>query len=139
MSARQVASTPPTPHEPATTSTARSAAVSPSPLAGLLPSGQGHGLERLGDDRPARHRGSSGPPGGHLRRAVVDRQVDVDATMHPEGVDAEVGDEVDGRDGETAAGSQPAEAEGGQRIGGHDHAGSRLTHPTQHPPSGQQP
>ena len=95
-------------------------------MTGQLPGGQGSGLEGVGHDRSARHGGPAGPTGGHGRGSVVDGQVDVDAPMHPQGMDAEVGDEVDGRNAEASGGPQPAEAEGGQRIGGHDHVRARL-------------
>jgi hypothetical protein len=109
-----VARTSPTPQDPATTSTARSAGAEAErgPCRGSVR--QAAGIERLGGhDRTARYGGAAGAVGSHLGRPVVDGQVQVDPVVDPQRVDAEVGDEVDSgmvrrRD------PQPAEAKGGQ-------------------------
>ena len=74
-----------------------------------------------GRPRPGRRRSTAAgvPPGG-VGRVPVDGQVEIDALVDPQRVDAEVGDEVDRRDPEPARGPEPPEAERREGVGGHD-------------------
>ena len=133
-----MASTPPTPHDPATTSTARSAASRPSASRASSRAGRATGSKASATTGP---HATAGRP---VRRAAIAagpswtaRLTSMPRWTHRGWTPKSVMKLTVGM-ARRRRGPEPAEAEGGQGIGGHDHPGSRLSHPAQHPPPGEQ-
>ena len=123
--ASTVASTSPTPHEPATTSTARSRGSSPSAAPHRVAVDDGV-AEPVADERPTGARVLAAAVGGGLRRELAHREVAVDAGVDPQGVDGEVGEEGDDRDPQRLLAAHAAEHERRQRVHRHDRVGTEL-------------
>jgi hypothetical protein len=113
------------------------AELAPGPFP-CLGTGRPDRVVGLADERTAGNRRSARVPSGVVGRARVYGEIEVHAPVDPEGVHPEVGDEVDGRDPQSADGAQTTEAEGGERVGRHDDVDLLPPDPPHHPPAGEQ-
>ncbi len=90
----------------------------------------------------------AGPAAYLLHGPRMDRKVEVDASVRPERVEAEIRDHVDGRHPERrplsqvqpgtglGAAAHVPEHLGSHRVGRYDHVGTYLPHPAEDPPAG---
>ena len=123
--ASTVARTSPTPHEPATTSTARSSGARPSALRTAARSMRAS-RKLLAHQRPVCTRVLAAACRRRLGRQLADGKMTVDAGVHPERVDREVGEEGHDRNAERLRAAHASEHERRERVHRHDRVGTEL-------------